>query len=100
MTKITLFKFVQISEALVITFATKLKQVSVLNYYKTEGIIMYMVTVKADKCDGCGECVSVCPVELFFLENGKAEINGDAECVGCESCTAACPNDAIRIQEL
>ncbi|MFZ5686711.1 MAG: 4Fe-4S binding protein [Bacillota bacterium] len=61
---------------------------------------MYLVTVKKDKCNGCGECVSVCPVELLFLEDGKAEANGDIECMGCESCVAACPNDAIRVQEL
>ncbi len=61
---------------------------------------MYMVSVNADKCTGCGECVSVCPVDYLAVnDDGICEAVGD-ECEGCESCVAVCPEDAITVQEL
>lgn len=53
--------------------------------------------VDAGKCIGCEECVDVCPVEVFEMQDGKSVvINGD-ECLGCESCVEACSVDAIEI---
>jgi len=28
--------------------------------------------VDEEKCQGCGECVDVCPVEVFELQNEKS----------------------------
>ncbi|MBS3808913.1 MAG: 4Fe-4S binding protein, partial [Desulfobacterales bacterium] len=28
--------------------------------------------VDADKCEGCEECVEVCPVEVFEIQDGKS----------------------------
>lgn len=53
--------------------------------------------VDAGKCIGCEECVDVCPVEVFEMQDGKSVvINGD-DCLGCESCVEACSVDAIEI---
>lgn len=53
--------------------------------------------VDAVKCIGCEECVDVCPVEVFEMQDGKSVvINGD-DCLGCESCVEACSVDAIEI---
>lgn len=61
---------------------------------------MYMVTVDAGKCDGCEECVTICPNEVFKLNNGKSEALPDATCDFCESCTGVCPTGAITITEM
>jgi NAD-dependent dihydropyrimidine dehydrogenase PreA subunit len=46
----------------------------------------FVVNVDEDKCEGCEECVDVCPVEVFEIEDDKAvPVNAD-ECLGCESC--------------
>lgn len=56
---------------------------------------MVKITVDKDKCVGCGECVDVCPSEVFELVDGKSEpINAD-ECVECCACVEACPEEAI-----
>ena len=31
----------------------------------------YNVNVDVDKCIGCGECVDVCPVEVYEIKDGK-----------------------------
>lgn len=59
----------------------------------------YKVNVDVDKCVGDGECVDVCPVEVYELKDGKAvPVNAD-ECLGCESCVEVCETGAITITE-
>jgi NAD-dependent dihydropyrimidine dehydrogenase PreA subunit len=61
---------------------------------------MFTVTVDPDKCIGDEECVEVCPVDVYEMEDGKAvPVNAD-ECLGCESCLEVCENDAITIEEV
>lgn len=59
----------------------------------------YKVTVNTDKCIGDGECVDVCPVEVYKLQNGKAVPVNMQECLGCESCVEVCDQDAIVVEE-
>ncbi len=55
--------------------------------------------VDPEKCEGCEECVDVCPVEVFEIEDGKAVPVNAEECMGCESCVEVCESDAIVIEE-
>ena len=59
----------------------------------------YNVTVDADKCVGCGECVDVCPVEVHELQDGKSNPVNAEECLGCESCVEVCEHGAITVEE-
>jgi len=61
---------------------------------------MYLVTVDESKCDGCGECVETCPVDIFTIVDGKSVVEDSSECLGCESCVAVCPQEAITVQEM
>ena len=62
---------------------------------------MYMISINADSCEGCGQCVDLCPVHILGMEGDKAIVSGDAmECMGCETCTGVCPADACTIQEM
>ncbi|MDR1396368.1 MAG: ferredoxin family protein [Desulfarculales bacterium] len=61
---------------------------------------MFNVTVDPDKCTGDEECVEVCPVDVYEMQDGKSvPVNAD-ECLGCESCLDACEFDAITITEV
>jgi heterodisulfide reductase subunit A len=53
--------------------------------------------VDTDSCDGCGDCVPVCPVTAITLSPGKAEID-PFTCNGCGGCVPACPREAIDLK--
>ena len=61
---------------------------------------MYEITVDNDKCIGCGECVDICPVEVYELQNEKSVPVNAEECVGCESCIEVCEQEAITVREV
>ncbi len=50
--------------------------------------------VITDLCNGCNECVPVCPVNAITMEAGKAKINPFI-CIGCGACIPICPKEAI-----
>ena len=41
------------------------------------------VIVSEDKCIGCGECVEVCPVNVYEMQNNKSVVVNAEECIGC-----------------
>ena len=59
----------------------------------------FTVTIESDKCNGCADCVDVCPTDVFVLKDKKAVAENEKECLGCESCVEVCANDAITIKE-
>lgn len=56
------------------------------------------VIVYEDKCDGCGSCEEVCPVEAIRVVDGVARVNLD-ECVDCGTCVQECFNGALALEE-
>jgi ferredoxin len=53
-----------------------------------------MILIRAERCDGCGACIEVCPEGAIYLVDGRAAIDRSL-CRECESCIAVCPTDAI-----
>jgi len=51
----------------------------------------------AEKCVGCGECVEVCPQQVFVLVGGKAGIIDRDGCMECGACANNCPVAAIQV---
>jgi ferredoxin len=43
------------------------------------------IKVDVSKCDACGSCVEVCPVEAITIVDDHAVIDPD-ECIECLSC--------------
>jgi heterodisulfide reductase subunit A len=66
----------------------------------------FVARVDPDRCDGSGQCVTVCAYEdAITLET--LHVNGQviqravvipANCVGCGVCVSACPNRALDVQ--
>jgi NAD-dependent dihydropyrimidine dehydrogenase PreA subunit len=74
----------------------KRRAAPVKNLEETMG---WTVTVGTDKCSGCGECVDVCPVEVYELQDGKSVAVNEEECLGCESCVEVCETNALTVEE-
>ncbi|MBQ4132980.1 MAG: 4Fe-4S binding protein [Desulfovibrionaceae bacterium] len=53
----------------------------------------------AENCIGCGECVDVCPVNVYEMDNNKSVPVNAEECIGCMSCVEVCPVEAITVEE-
>jgi MinD superfamily P-loop ATPase len=56
---------------------------------------MLVPEIKAEKCSGCGLCVSVCDKNgLVLMESHVVFIGGDG-CTWCGLCEAVCEHEAI-----
>jgi NAD-dependent dihydropyrimidine dehydrogenase PreA subunit len=76
----------------------------------------YIVNINLETCEGDGDCVKNCPVEILSLDVRPADIpapataenpekvsivSGDAaECTGCMACVEVCVSESITIQEI
>lgn len=60
----------------------------------------FQVEVDSEKCIGCGECVDICPEDVYEMQDEKSVPVNEENCVGCESCIEVCESDAITITEM
>jgi NAD-dependent dihydropyrimidine dehydrogenase PreA subunit len=76
----------------------------------------YIVNINVDTCEGDGNCVDNCPVEILSLVARPADspppetaedpekyaiVSGDAaECTGCMACVEVCVSESISVQEI
>ncbi|HPQ40548.1 MAG TPA: 4Fe-4S dicluster domain-containing protein [bacterium] len=66
----------------------------------------FLPEIDGESCDGCGKCVSVCPVEAMTRVSANdpdkparktAKLDEDV-CLGCGVCVRSCHRDAIRLK--
>ena len=50
--------------------------------------------INNQKCNFCGQCLSICPQNSIYTEDNKIQIN-EKNCIGCSKCINICPNNAI-----
>jgi|TARA_B100000686_G_C16728845_1_gene939412 Fe-S-cluster-containing hydrogenase component 2 len=49
-----------------------------------------MIEIKPNKCDYCGCCVGVCPVDCIELKEADISIVNEI-CIDCKLCLYICP---------
>ena len=54
-----------------------------------------MITVEENKCDFCGTCVAVCPVDAIELFEARIDILHD-RCIDCDLCVWICPIEVLH----
>ena len=67
---------------------------------------MAKITIDLTKCDGEGQCVAVCPSNVYTIKENpeydnqlKAEATRPEDCILCMACVSACPTKAITVEE-
>ena len=57
-----------------------------------------MIKITDNKCDFCGTCVSVCPVDCIELHEAKLEIDNKI-CIMCKNCINICPIAVLEVAD-
>jgi len=65
----------------------------VIKTYKSDEVT---IEIDHDKCGGAGDCVDVCPSEVYEIIEGKSTAPNVEDCIQCCACVDACPVDAIN----
>lgn len=66
----------------------------------------FIPEIDDEKCNGCGKCVSVCPVEAMTLISAndprkpkrKLAKLDEERCLGCGLCVRACTKDSLSLK--
>jgi len=53
--------------------------------------------VDLKKCTGDGNCVAVCPSNVYELKKGKSFVARPKDCTECGLCVSNCPTGAITL---
>jgi NAD-dependent dihydropyrimidine dehydrogenase PreA subunit len=61
---------------------------------------VYLIKVEREKCNGCGQCMEFCPVDVFEIKEGRSVPSNPQNCSGCSTCLAVCNMKAIIITEI
>jgi ferredoxin len=58
-----------------------------------------IISIDADKCTGCGDCLPNCPEGALQIIDGQARLVSDLLCDGLGACLGHCPEGAITLAE-
>ncbi|MGA2640602.1 MAG: mercury methylation ferredoxin HgcB [Spirochaetia bacterium] len=65
-----------------------------MSYLKNgETLVLY-----PGKCNGCRECIEVCPHAVFTMSGGKAQILDRGACMECGACARNCASGALTVK--
>ena len=53
-----------------------------------------MISIKDNRCDFCGACVTVCPVDCIEVRESSIAID-NVICIDCDLCAYICPIEVL-----
>lgn len=76
-----------------------------LGFLNTVFTTNFIPEISEEKCDGCGKCVTLCPVEAMSLVSANDPVNlnrkkarlNSKTCLGCGVCLAGCRKEALKL---
>lgn len=51
-----------------------------------------------NECVGCGKCAKICPMQVFEMSEGRANVINEIDCTHCNLCVMSCKKHAISIK--
>jgi len=54
-----------------------------------------MINIRENKCDFCGACVTVCPVDCIEVREASITIEHSV-CIDCDLCVYICPIEVLE----
>ena len=77
-----------------------------LGFLNTVLTTNFIPEISVDKCDGCGKCVTLCPVEAMSLVSANDPVNPKRKkarlniksCLGCGVCLTGCRTKALKLE--
>ena len=54
-----------------------------------------MINIRENKCDYCGACITVCPVDCIEVREYSIKIN-QSICIDCDLCVEICPIEVLE----
>jgi len=54
-----------------------------------------MIDIKENRCDYCGACVTVCPVDCIEVREYSINIDHTI-CIDCDLCVIICPIEVLE----
>jgi len=51
------------------------------------------------KCNLCGTCVDICPMNVLKMGDDNIKIAETDECIACRACEAQCEKSAIVVED-
>jgi NAD-dependent dihydropyrimidine dehydrogenase PreA subunit len=61
---------------------------------------MYFPKIDRSKCKNHGECLKICPEDVFDLDSKGVRVARPGDCTKCEACVVVCPAQAIQVEEM
>ena len=55
-------------------------------------------SIVASSCNGCGDCVEICPLHAIETHSGGKPSIKTSVCIDCGYCDAICPTHAVRLK--
>jgi L-aspartate semialdehyde sulfurtransferase ferredoxin len=79
--------------------ACELVKTEMANLGASVRVLEHGISLDESECVDCGACVSICPQEVFYLDDGWRLRLVEERCVLCGRCIDACPHRALSQKE-
>lgn len=69
--------------------------------FQSVSVCAYKIVPKItiENCNGCGDCVEVCPRKVLIRKDKRVEVRSELDCSLCNECIKVCEEGAIKIEE-
>ena len=54
-----------------------------------------MINIRENRCDYCGACITVCPVDCIEVRESSIDIAHEI-CIDCDLCIYICPIEVLE----